>query len=455
MKRRGLSLLEVILALAILALSMAAIGELIRIGTRSARGAEDFTRGQILCESKLSEIISGVQTADPVTRIPFANRSRLVLHLRARGHRRDRSLMALTVTVETHIERPRPLSYSLVRWIPDPGIELPEEPEETEEPANRNGRRDGDDDDDNRRGKWPATATIDEPEIPNLQRRRFGEPAKRGRPVDQAPRIAGQSPRRHAAGIDPRAGARRDRAGGDRLGDSLAHAGFDTRRTDVEKAQLARAVLKIIADDLRSVVAHNAVDLTDAARLRGGRVRAWTLEKGRNGGDEGGDGGEGVRDESARSLTETEERRAERYLLRPDARHDPGHLRQSVSIADRCQPPAADRRFRPWRRDRRRLTSPSDVKTVAYYLQPDLGPAAEDETASARRFRRSGKPRRLHRSAAAHGWGRGLVRRALDRSATQWALENGDTARLDRTAKCWRWKSSRWSFATSMARRGS
>ena len=50
--RRGLSLLEVIIALAILGLGLATIGELIRIGTDSAKRARQQTTAQLLCQGR-------------------------------------------------------------------------------------------------------------------------------------------------------------------------------------------------------------------------------------------------------------------------------------------------------------------------------------------------------------------------------------------------------------------
>ncbi|MCH5374492.1 MAG: type II secretion system GspH family protein, partial [Planctomycetes bacterium] len=58
--RRGLSLLEVILAVAILGLGLAIIGELIRNGTRQAEEVRFLTAAQLLCESKLEEVAAGV-----------------------------------------------------------------------------------------------------------------------------------------------------------------------------------------------------------------------------------------------------------------------------------------------------------------------------------------------------------------------------------------------------------
>ena len=126
---RGLSLLEVILALTILALSMAAIGELIRIGSHSARNAQDLTLAQILCESKLSEIVAGITPYDPVTREPMVMDPDWYYTVQL-APTEEQGVMALAVTVETHIERRRPVAYTLVRWVPDPGIEIPDAPEE-------------------------------------------------------------------------------------------------------------------------------------------------------------------------------------------------------------------------------------------------------------------------------------------------------------------------------------
>ena len=59
-KSRGLSLLEVILSIAILALALMAIGDLIATGFRSAKNAEELSEAQILCDTKMAEVVAGV-----------------------------------------------------------------------------------------------------------------------------------------------------------------------------------------------------------------------------------------------------------------------------------------------------------------------------------------------------------------------------------------------------------
>ena len=57
--RRGLTLLEVLLALAILGGALATIGELMRIGARNAEIARDKTTAQLLAEATMGELEVG------------------------------------------------------------------------------------------------------------------------------------------------------------------------------------------------------------------------------------------------------------------------------------------------------------------------------------------------------------------------------------------------------------
>ena len=58
-RRRGLSLLEVILSIAILGTSMAVIGEVFYSGYRSAVKARDLSDATLLCDSVMAEIAAG------------------------------------------------------------------------------------------------------------------------------------------------------------------------------------------------------------------------------------------------------------------------------------------------------------------------------------------------------------------------------------------------------------
>jgi type II secretion system protein I len=71
-KARGMSLLESIVALAILAATAAVIAQMMEIGTRSALRARDTTAAQLACHNVMHELLAGIRpwqtasTAQPV-----------------------------------------------------------------------------------------------------------------------------------------------------------------------------------------------------------------------------------------------------------------------------------------------------------------------------------------------------------------------------------------------------
>jgi type II secretion system protein I len=69
--RFGFTLLEIILALAILAGSLAALGEVMRLGDQNAELARDETQAEILADSVMSELISGARIVGNVDSTPF------------------------------------------------------------------------------------------------------------------------------------------------------------------------------------------------------------------------------------------------------------------------------------------------------------------------------------------------------------------------------------------------
>jgi general secretion pathway protein I len=124
---RGFTLLEVILALSILAASMAALGQLVRFGLQNARRAEDMTHATIAAESIMAEIVSGAREPSPEVQSPYTE---IV-------DENDESLFLFTVDVfasadytgllEVHVTVERdpstavdPVSCSLVRFMTDP-----------------------------------------------------------------------------------------------------------------------------------------------------------------------------------------------------------------------------------------------------------------------------------------------------------------------------------------------
>ena len=127
-RRSGFSLLEVILALAILTGALALIAEMTRLGARNAQLARDLTRAQLHCESKLAEITAGISSPDPVSGASFPDpldaewAYSVMLEPAA-----EEGMVAVRVTVYQNVApQLQPAEFSLVRWIIDPGIELPQ-----------------------------------------------------------------------------------------------------------------------------------------------------------------------------------------------------------------------------------------------------------------------------------------------------------------------------------------
>jgi general secretion pathway protein I len=130
--RDGFSLLEVILALAILAGAIAVLGEVSRNGLNNARIARDVTEAQLLCESKLAEITVGITLPEPVTDVPFEttddpNQIDWLYSIEVEPLDNQGLLMVRVTVVKDLPPEKRPTEFSLVRWVADPNMEMSEE----------------------------------------------------------------------------------------------------------------------------------------------------------------------------------------------------------------------------------------------------------------------------------------------------------------------------------------
>jgi hypothetical protein len=136
LRRQGLSLLEVVLAMTILLVSLAALGQLVTTGLNSASRARDLTYAQLLCESKLGELVAGLVPLEPTFDAPVAAylddtvENEWLCDVEVNPLPDQPRLFELRVTVKRNpAVAPLPLSYTLVRWIRDPQqIPLPPEP---------------------------------------------------------------------------------------------------------------------------------------------------------------------------------------------------------------------------------------------------------------------------------------------------------------------------------------
>jgi type II secretion system protein I len=119
---RGLTLLEVLLALAILGGALATIGELMRIGARNAEISRDKTTAQLLAESTMAELEIGFlplqsQTQSPVADVEHQNEWLYSVDVQPVD---DAALVAVQVLVEQNPDIfSRPVSFRLTRWLID------------------------------------------------------------------------------------------------------------------------------------------------------------------------------------------------------------------------------------------------------------------------------------------------------------------------------------------------
>jgi len=114
----------VILALAILCGAVATLGELSRLGMRSAERARDVTQAQLLCESKMAEITAGLASAESDEDVPLSESEDETetewLYSVEATPLDQQGLMEIRVTVTKNLPAEQhPAESSLVRWMVD------------------------------------------------------------------------------------------------------------------------------------------------------------------------------------------------------------------------------------------------------------------------------------------------------------------------------------------------
>jgi general secretion pathway protein I len=131
--RTGFTLLEIILSLAILAGSLAALGEVMRLADQNATSTRDETQAQILASSVMDELIAGVIPLGAVNQSPAAVESDppwvFSIAVEQTGYT---ELIGVRVLVEQQAEpRLQPARFELVRWLPNPDYVPPATPSQS------------------------------------------------------------------------------------------------------------------------------------------------------------------------------------------------------------------------------------------------------------------------------------------------------------------------------------
>jgi prepilin-type N-terminal cleavage/methylation domain-containing protein len=120
MSRRGFSLLEVLLASSILLGCLIVLSELASIGRRHVCDAEDLITAERICQTKVNEIVAGLQEPVAVEYAEVEDEPGWFYSVETEPVRQH-GLIAVRVTVtQDAADTPWPQEFALVRWVRDP-----------------------------------------------------------------------------------------------------------------------------------------------------------------------------------------------------------------------------------------------------------------------------------------------------------------------------------------------
>ena len=125
---RGLTLLEVVLALSILAGSFVLLTQLVSIGVHAASNGRNLTRAQLLAESIMSEISAGILPAESLNDVrvgadPEWTVSAIVQNSPHPG------IVQITLITQHITDTKGRSRFLLTRWLRDPSLEIPTDDE--------------------------------------------------------------------------------------------------------------------------------------------------------------------------------------------------------------------------------------------------------------------------------------------------------------------------------------
>ena len=117
------TLLEIILALTILAGAVATLGEIVRLGDRNAVSARDSTSGQFFAASLLAEILSGARAPVATQGVEeIAAGERWAYRIEINPTKYEELSILLVIVSQDLPDQLEPVSFTLIRWIPNPQL---------------------------------------------------------------------------------------------------------------------------------------------------------------------------------------------------------------------------------------------------------------------------------------------------------------------------------------------
>ena len=142
-RQNGFSLMEVLLATSILLACFVVLGELAQVGRRHAEDVQELTTAQLICQSKLNEIVAGAASLSSSENTAVEGSPGWVYSVDVE-YQDTLDLVLVRVTVSGEVDeaeipgRRRKKSFSLTRWMHSAategrtgianGFSVPEEP---------------------------------------------------------------------------------------------------------------------------------------------------------------------------------------------------------------------------------------------------------------------------------------------------------------------------------------
>lgn len=121
-RRRGLTLLEILVSTAILVASLTAIMQVLSVGHRARLNAVLDAEAILRCESKMGELLAGVLAMTSSGAEPFEDNSNWTWTVNV-SDQGSTSLLQVKVVVEHTASGDQPnSSWSLTRYVRDPSI---------------------------------------------------------------------------------------------------------------------------------------------------------------------------------------------------------------------------------------------------------------------------------------------------------------------------------------------
>ena len=203
---------------------------------------------------------------------------------------------------------------------------------------------------------------------------------------------------------------------------AIYQGSLDIGRDNVRQARIARAILAMIADDLRGVIRNSQQD--DAASLK----EFFSSTSSTGGGAQGasGSGTSGTSDSAPTDSADVTTEVTTTTTLPPGIYGSDSSIEIDVSRPPRIEEYAAEL-ANPLSGT---LTDiPSDIKTVSYYVQAPQLDGIQDPLAGLSGTVEAGV------AGSAMMQNGGLVRRAIDRAVYRWASENGQIAQVNKTGQ--------------------